>query len=83
MYYSSFSSTVLDGWNPYQIRMMKYGGNGAAASALRVPIGSSGGDNNAVEKYSNKYAEEYKLRLNRRVRLDVERYIKKLIVAVY
>lgn len=53
--------------------MMKYGGNSAAASALRVPIGSSGGDNNAVEKYSNRLANEYKERLNRRVRLDVER----------
>ena len=65
---------MLDGWNPYQIRMMKYGGNASAASALRVPIGSAGGDNNAVEKYSNRLAIEYKERLNRRVKLDVERY---------
>ena len=54
--------------------MMKYGGNAGAAAALRVPIGSSGGDNNAVEKYSNRFAVEYKEKLNRRVRLDVERY---------
>jgi hypothetical protein len=64
----------LDGWNPYQIRMMKYGGNGAAASALNVPVGSAGGDNNAVEKYSNRLAVQYKEKLNRRVKLDVERY---------
>jgi hypothetical protein len=69
----SFSSTVLDGWNPYQIRMMKYGGNSSASSSLRVPIGSNGGDNNAVEKYSNRLAVEYKEKLNRRVRLDIER----------
>lgn len=68
-----YSSTVLDGWNPYQIRMMKYGGNSSAATALRVPIGSSGGDNNAVEKYSNKLAVDYKSKLNRRVKLDIER----------
>lgn len=67
------SSTVLDGWNSYQIRMMKYGGNGSAASALRAPIGSSGADNNAHEKYSNRLAVAYKEKLNRRVRLDVER----------
>lgn len=69
----TFRSTVLDGWNPYQIRMMKYGGNSAAASALRVPVGSSGADNNAHEKYSNRLASEYKEKLNRRVRLDIER----------
>lgn len=63
-----YRSTVLDGWNSYQIRMMKYGGN-SSASALNV------GNKNAVEKYSNRLAVEYKEKLNRRVRLDVERYI--------
>lgn len=53
--------------------MMKYGGNAAAASALRVPVGSSGADNNAHEKYSTRMAVEYKEKLNRRVRLDIER----------
>ena len=52
---------------------MKYGGNLSAATALRVPIGISGGDNNAVEKYSNRLAVEYKEKLNKRVRLDIER----------
>jgi hypothetical protein len=52
---------------------MKYGGNSSASSSLRVPIGSNGGDNNAVEKYSNRFAVEYKEKLNRRVRLDIER----------
>ena len=45
---------------------MKYGGNSSAAS-LNI------GDLNPVEKYSNRVAVEYKERLNRRVRLDVER----------
>lgn len=46
--------------------MMKYGGNSSAA-ALNV------GNKNAVEKYSNRLAVEYKEKLNRRVRLDAER----------
>ena len=53
--------------------MMKYGGNSAAASALRIPIGSSGADNNAHEKYANRLAVEYKEKLNKRVRMDIER----------
>lgn len=63
-------STVLDGWNDYQIRMMKFGGNGHASAGIRVPVGSGIDGSGAAEKYSTRLAKEYKERLMRRVQQD-------------
>ncbi len=65
-----YRSTNLDGWNGYQIRMMKFGGNKHAAEAMKVPVGS-GVNDNAHEKYSNRLATEYKQRLTRLVQQDM------------
>lgn len=65
-------STVLDSWNDGQIRLMKQGGNAAAASAIRVPIGHK--EIAAAAKYSNQRAAEYKQRLQRQAALDLEQY---------
>ena len=62
------SSTNLDGWNDYQIRMMKNGGNKAASLGLKVPIGSGTG---SKEKYSTRQAQEYKQRLKGMVEREI------------
>lgn len=66
------SSTNLDGWNDYQIRMMKNSGNKAASTALKVPIGAgTGGSASAKEKYSSRLAVEYKQRLQKIVEQEI------------
>jgi len=63
-------STVLDGWNDFQLRMMKFGGNGRASAGIRVPVGSGIDASGAAEKYSTRLSKEYKERLMRRVQQD-------------
>ncbi len=62
------SSTNLDGWNDFQIRMMKNSGNKTASGGLKVAIGAGTG---SKEKYSTRQAQDYKQRLKATVEEEI------------
>ncbi len=66
--FTLISSTNLDGWNDYQIRMMKNSGNKTASNGLKVAIGAGSG---SKEKFSTRAAQDYKQRLKAIVELEI------------